>query len=213
MPEWLMLLLLSFAVSLDSFTAGFTFGLRQIKIPLRSIVYIGVVTALVFLTAMLVGERLAAIFSPGIADIIGGVLFIVIGIWVIFQFFRDHKTKNNKTEEKPFVFKWEIKSLGIVIQILKDANQADMDRSGHIGGMEAIILGTALSLDAFGAGVGAAIFGYTPVLTALFTASMASLFLWIGTKSGHFLAKWSWVDKIAFMPGIILIVLGFMKLT
>ncbi|MRG87669.1 sporulation membrane protein YtaF [Salinibacillus xinjiangensis] len=214
MVEWLTLFLLSFAVSLDSFTAGFTFGLRKITIPIKSLISIGCVTAIVFLVAMLIGERLAAIFSPHIADLIGGVLFIGIGLWVVYQFVRDHR-KNSETasDTNAFIFKWEIKSLGIVIQILKNPNRADMDSSGDIKGIEAIILGTALSLDAFGAGIGAAIFGFTPILTAAFTATMSSLFLFIGTKSGYFLSRWKWIDKIAFVPGLILIMLGVLKIS
>ncbi|MCP8617085.1 sporulation membrane protein YtaF [Salirhabdus salicampi] len=210
MVEYLMLLLLSFAISLDSFTAGFTFGLRKVRIPLKSIIYIGVVTALVFLTAMVMGEKLATFFTPHIADIIGGVLFVIIGAWVIYQVVRGEQDRRKR---EPVIVKWEIKSLGIIIQILRDPNSADVDRSGDIKGAEAFLLGAALSLDAFGAGVGAAIFGFHPMLTAFTTATMASIFLWFGTLFGKFFSKWSWVDKVAFFPGIILIFIGFMKLT
>jgi putative sporulation protein YtaF len=210
--EWLTLLLLSFAVSLDSFTAGFTFGLRKITISIRSILSIGIVTAIVFLIAMLIGEKLSGLFSESIADFIGGFLFIGIGLWVIYQFFKGHKTSKPRNE-KPYILKWEIKSLGIVIQILRDPDTADLDRSGDIRGMEAVVLGAALSLDAFGAGIGAAIFGFIPLITASIIAGMSCLFLWLGTKSGIILSKWSWIDRVTFLPGVILILLGFMKLT
>ncbi|GAA0484010.1 sporulation membrane protein YtaF [Salinibacillus aidingensis] len=211
MAEWLTLGLLSFAVSFDSFAAGFTFGLRKVRIPVKSLLYIGFVTAIVFTFAMLIGKQVVGLFSPAIADIIGGTLFIGIGIWVIYQFFRDQKEA--KSHSKVYLFKWEIKSLGIVIQILKDPNQADMDSSGDIKGLEAFVLGTALSLDAFGAGIGAAIFGFSPFLTAGCIAFMSSLFLFMGTKSGYVLSKWKWVEKFAFLPGVILILLGFFKLS
>ncbi|SET79007.1 putative sporulation protein YtaF [Salinibacillus kushneri] len=211
MAEWITLCLLSFAVSLDSFTAGFTFGLRKVRIPMKSLLYIGLVTAIVFSFAMFIGKQVVGLFSPAIADIIGGILFIGIGLWVIYQFFRDQS--DVKPNEKSFLFKWEIKSLGVVIQILKDPNRADIDSSGDIKGFEAFVLGTALSLDAFGAGIGAAIFGFSALFTASCIAVMSSLFLFIGTKSGYFLSKWNWVEKFAFLPGIILILLGFLKLS
>ena len=57
---------------------------------------------------------------------------------------------------KKLLFNWEIRSLGVVIHILKKPTRADFDRSGIITGLEALFLGVALSLDAFGAGIGAA---------------------------------------------------------
>ncbi|WP_159461986.1 sporulation membrane protein YtaF [Salirhabdus sp. Marseille-P4669] len=213
MGELVTLILFSFALSLDSFTAGFTFGLRKITISIKAVIAIGIVTGFVFLIALLIGKQLAHLFTERTGDIIGGSLFIVIGIWVIYQFFRERDKGNNESKSKSaVVLKWEIKSLGIVIQILKDPDSADFDHSGDIRGLEAILLGAALSIDAFGAGIAAAMLGFTPFLTALIMGTMSSLFLWIGTKSGSFLAKWSWVQNIAFIPGIILIVLGCWKL-
>ncbi len=212
MGEILTLTLLGFALSLDSFTAGFTFGLRKISISIRAIFTIGVVTASVFFLALLIGDYLSQYFSERMGDIVGGSLFIGIGLWVLYQFFREKKVEK-KNDMEPIVFKWEIKSLGIVIQILKDPDHADFDRSGDIRGWEAIILGTALSLDAFGAGIGAAMLGLVPLLTAFFVASMSSLFLWLGTKSGFLLASCHWVKNIAFIPGLILIILGCLKLS
>ena len=145
-------------------------------------------------------------------DIVGGSLFIGIGLWVLYQFFREKKVEK-KNDMEPIVFKWEIKSLGIVIQILKDPDHADFDRSGDIRGWEAIILGTALSLDAFGAGIGSAMLGLVPLLTAFFVASMSCLFLWLVTKRGFLLASCHWVKNIAFIPGLILIILGCLKLS
>ena len=40
---------------------------------------------------------------------------------------------------------------------------ADIDKSGVINGIEAVLLGFALSIDAFGAGIGAAILGFSPI--------------------------------------------------
>ncbi|MDI5788515.1 hypothetical protein PO124_09275 [Bacillus licheniformis] len=53
-----------------------------------------------------------------------------------------------------------MKSLGIVIHILRKPTSADIDKSGIITGIEAFLLGFALSIDAFGAGIGAAALGF-----------------------------------------------------
>ena len=58
------------------------------------------------------------------------------------------------------VFTLELRKLGVVIQILRSPSKADMDNSGSISTQEAMWLGIALSLDAFGAGLGAALLGF-----------------------------------------------------
>lgn len=66
---------------------------------------------------------------------------------------------------------------------------ADMDNSGSISSAEAFLLGTALSLDAFGAGIGAAMMGFPPVPTAFLIALMSALFLRLGMWIGFSCAK------------------------
>ncbi|MYL34154.1 sporulation membrane protein YtaF [Pontibacillus yanchengensis] len=213
MPDIMTLFLLAFAVSLDSFTVGFTYGMRKVGLSYRVIFIIAGVSALTFFVAMLIGKTIAVFLSPHLTEVIGGSILILIGFWVIYQFFKSNKTTQSNEQLTPYIFKLEIKSLGIVIQILKKPMSADIDRSGSINGIEALLLGIALSLDAFGAGIGAAMFGFTPFHTALIIAFMSSFFLWVGLKSGYWLSYWRWLDRLSFLPGVLLIVLGVMKMT
>ncbi|MCG3056169.1 manganese efflux pump, partial [Escherichia coli] len=103
------------------------------------------------------------LFSPAALDTIGGIIFVLLGMWILYQFFRPEEEETAKLEEK-IIFKVEIKSIGLVINILKKPTTADLDKSGSITGVEALILGIALSLDAFGAGIAAALLGYSPVI-------------------------------------------------
>jgi putative sporulation protein YtaF len=89
---------------------------------------------------------------------------------------------------------------------------ADIDKSGTITGVEAFLLGVALSLDAFGAGIGAALLGYSPVIMSILVACMSSLFVFVGIKSGNIFSKFAWMDKFSCLPGIILIIIGIWKL-
>ncbi len=162
---------------------------------------------------MMIGKAIAWFISPHITEILGGVILISIGAWVIYQFFKSDNKGESLEEKDPYILKLEIKSLGIVIQILRKPMTADIDQSGTINGIEALLLGLALSLDAFGAGVGAAMFGFEPLLTAAVIAFMSSSFLWVGLRSGFLLSYWSWLNRLSFLPGILLIVIGLMKMT
>ncbi|KGX89083.1 sporulation membrane protein YtaF [Pontibacillus litoralis] len=213
MSDVITLFLLAFAVSLDSFTVGFTYGLRKMGLSLQTIFVIAGISALSFFVSMMIGKAIAFFLTPQVTEWLGGSILILIGLWVIFQFFRSNKGSALEKEKESFLWKWEIQSLGIVIQILKKPMSADVDDSGSINGIEAVLLGLALSLDAFGAGVGAAMFGFPPIYTAVVIAFMSSSFLWIGLKSGYWLSYLRWINGLSFVPGILLIVLGLLKMT
>jgi len=212
MQEIMTLIILAFAVSLDSFTVGFTYGMRKMGLPFKAILVIACISATTFFISMMIGKAISWFISPHITEILGGVILISIGAWVIYQFFKSDN--HGPTEPKdPYILKLEIQSLGIVIQILRKPMTADIDKSGTINGIEALLLGLALSLDAFGAGVGAAMFGFEPLLTAGVIAFMSSSFLWVGLKSGFFLSCWGWLHRLSFLPGVLLILIGVMKMT
>lgn len=213
MVQLFSLLLLAFAVSLDSFSVGFTYGLRKMKIPLRSILIIACCSAVSLMTAVFIGHALEKLLSPAWTESIGGIILILLGAWVLFQFFRPDKDKDKDLlpHEKTIV-KLEIRSLGLVIHILKKPLSADFDRSGIITGIEALMLGAALSLDAFGAGIGAAMLGFSPFELALSVALMSSAFVYFGLKSGSFFADYQWVQRLTLLPGILLILIGIWKM-
>ena len=79
----------------------------------------------------------------------------------IISIFRSERKEEPKQEEK--VWKLEIASLGLVIQILRKPTVADFDKSGTISAGEALLLGIALSVDSFGAGIGASLLGMHPL--------------------------------------------------
>ena len=96
---YLSLILLAFTLSLDSCSVGLTYGLRSVRIPLRSIVIIGMCSAAVMLVSMGIGHMIAKVFSPVIATRIGGLVLIGIGIWVLYQFFEVRKRRTEARGE------------------------------------------------------------------------------------------------------------------
>jgi putative sporulation protein YtaF len=211
MVQWISLLLLAFALSLDSFSVGFTYGLRKMVMPFKSVLIIASCSAVSLLIAVSIGHGLSKILSPHITSSLGGIILMGLGVGVLYQFFRPEKDKDLQNHEKTIV-NFEIRSLGIVINILKKPMSADFDQSGTITGIEALMLGFALSLDAFGAGIGAAMLGFSPLNLALTVAVMSSLFVLMGIKSGTFFHRFSWIQKFTFLPGILLILIGIWKI-
>ncbi|MBP1989416.1 MntP/YtaF family protein [Paenibacillus eucommiae] len=106
----------------------------------------------------------------------------------------------------------ELKRFGLVIQILRTPSIADVDKSGYISASEATLLGVALSLDAFGAGIGAALIGFTPLLTASVIAFASGTFIAVGLRVGLRFAQRAWMRKLSVLPGCVLILMGILKL-
>ncbi|MFS0646771.1 sporulation membrane protein YtaF [Siminovitchia sp. 179-K 8D1 HS] len=206
--SFLSLLLLAVAISLDGLGTGFAYGLRKMGIPFKSIIIIALCTAFSLGCAMLFGQFIQSFLSPLAANRLGGIILIIIGSWIIFQFFRSEQAGAHDK----FEFNWEIKSIGIVIHILKKPTRADFDSSGTITGMEAIMLGAALSLDAFGVGIGAAMLGFHPLLLSGAAALSGVLFLNAGIALGKFFSHMKAMQKMTFFPGILLILIGILKM-
>lgn len=211
MTTWLPLILLTFAVSIDGYGVGLTYGIRKMKIPFKSIVVIACCSAFSMAAAMMIGQFISTIIAPEIAGKIGGIILIGVGVWVLYQFIRPKKRQNELLDEK-IILKFEIKSLGVVVNILQRPLTADFDNSGTINGVEAFVLGFALSLDAFGAGIGAAMIGFSPILLAFSVAIMCSLFIWAGLQSGKLFSNSAFVQRLTFFPGVLLILIGLWKL-
>lgn len=209
MAHLLSLLLIAVAISLDSFSTGLAYGLRNMRIPLKSIIIIALCSAMTLGLAMLFGQMIQTFLSPKFANRLGGFILIAIGCWIIYQFLRP--IKDEPLIHEKLLLNWEIKSLGVVIHILKKPTRADFDRSGTITGLEALMLGVALSLDAFGVGIGAAMLGYSPILLASATGIIGFIFLSSGLFVGRIFSHVNFIQRYAFMPGVLLIIIGILK--
>nr|WP_150959531.1 sporulation membrane protein YtaF [Aneurinibacillus sp. XH2] len=221
------LIILALAVSLDGFGVGITYGLRRIRIQAFSIIIIAICSGLTILLSMQIGGLLSRLFSPSAASALGAFILIGIGIWSLYQMLskKDESNENSdsgKPEHEPAVsssahvnkaiVRIELKRLGLVIQILKTPSAADLDRSGGISPSEAALLGLALSLDAFGAGIGAALLGYNPYVTSAVIAISSGLFIAAGLYAGLRFAGFGWMRKLSLLPGCFLIMMGISKL-
>ncbi|MCM3783185.1 sporulation membrane protein YtaF [Neobacillus mesonae] len=223
--------MLAFALSLDGFGIGITYGLRKMKIPWLSIVIISVCSGLVIGLSMQLGVLLSHVVSPVIASYIGAAILIGMGGWSLLQSLKssgqdeppveqrpagrdasDEDEQHIMKESKKTVFFLEFQKWGIVIQILKKPSAADMDDSGSISGYEAMWLGIALSLDAFGAGLGAALLGLPPLLTSVMIALFSGMFLVLGLRAGFRFAGAAWVRSLTALPAVMLIIMGLLKL-
>ena len=195
------LFLLVIAVSLDGFGVGITYGMRKIMVPFNALLIIMCCSGIIVLAAMTIGSVLSSLITPDAAAIIGGSILIMIGLFSLFNCFRPER--DNPADES---------SQNFLTAVLSTPDKADLDQSGTITAHEALLLGAALALDAFGAGIGASMLGYAPILTAFLIAFMSGLFLFCGIRLGILLSKTKKLQKMTFLPSLLLIALGIFNI-
>lgn len=183
--------------------------MRKVHVPFVALGVIMLCSGLIVLLSMTIGNMLSAIISPNIAKIIGGGILILIGLFALFNILRSHDdldysatVKVNKPKPHFQTFK----------TVLTRPVKADLDRSGNISINEALLLGIALALDAFGAGLGASMLGYSPLLTTCLIALMSGLFVYSGIQVGLLLSKNKQLQRMTFVPPILLIALGLINI-
>ena len=182
-------------------------------LPLKSVLIIATCSAISLMIAMSIGHGLEKVLSPGITASLGGFILIALGAWVLYQFFRPEKEKDSDLlEHEKIIVNFEIRSLGIAINILKKPMSADFDRSGTITGIEALMLGFALSIDAFAAGIGAVMLGFSPIYLAVSCSDNEFFICSFRNKKRAFFHRFNWIQKFTFLPGILLIIIGIWKL-
>ncbi|MBU5267063.1 sporulation membrane protein YtaF [Virgibacillus proomii] len=197
------LILLVIAVSLDSFGVGIIYGMRNIRVPLNALVIIMLCSGVIVLASMTIGNLLLTMLTPDTASLLGGSILIILGSFALYNSLfpraaSSDKKKNNKQN--------------ILTAVLNTPDKADLDCSGTISSGEAILLGSALALDAFGAGIGASMLGYGPIVTAVLTACMSGIFLFCGLTIGRLLTKSKQMQRMKFLPPVLLILLGVVSL-
>jgi putative sporulation protein YtaF len=206
-----LILLISLALSLDSFSAGFTYGLRKIKVTIGSFFVLFLSSFVILYTAVGLGGLISHYISPDFSRVIGSCILIILGSWMVLQSSKEVEISKS-IDSNPSLLKLEIKSIGIVIQILKSPTDADLDKSGRISPLEALLLGIALSLDSFAAGISISALGYNQLLTSLLISAISLCGLGLGLSVGRYLSSISWLNKLTILPGLILILIGFYKI-
>lgn len=201
------LLFLIVAVSLDGFGVGMAYGMQKIRMPLAPLFIIMCCSGVIVLLSMTLGSLLTRFISPAVTEKLGAVILIGIGLFALTNIIRQQRGKSNPEPKKE-----SGKKQNLLQSVLESPGKADLDQSGSISAKEALLLGTALAMDAFGAGLGAAIIGYPPFLTAGLIAFMSGTFVFCGMRVGWLLSKSRHMHKMGLLPPLLLMALGIFNL-
>lgn len=206
MVPFLSVFMLGMAVSFDGFGVGFAYGLRRLHIPFVSLLIICLSSSLSVFFSMQAGSFATRLFNPRVASLLGGIMLLGVGFLIIRQALRgtcgtapDVQTPGNK-------------GFSLLSCVLREPSLADFDSSGAITGKEAVVLGVALAMDAFGAGFGAAMMGFAPLTTAACVGIAKFLLLAGGLFLGRRYSRSSLGEQASVFSGMVLVVIGIAHL-
>ncbi len=203
--------LLLLAVSIDGFSAGFSFGLRKLVVPLYSLLIICLLSSLAAACSMLIGSRVALLIPASFLSSVGGAVLIILGAYIALSDFRQGR-QAPLTEQQAVASENSGHSLHILAVISKCPDKADLDCSGKLGAREAALLGLVLSADVFGAGVGVSLIGQPMLLTALAAGATQFLLILLGAKCGRLVSGLFSLRVTSWWAGFILIFVGLVNM-
>jgi putative sporulation protein YtaF len=207
------LLILALALSVDAFGIGLTLGVRGIRISNGAKVIISCQAISITFLALVLGDILRKLLPYVLSKYLGTLLLIFLGVWIIFQSKKKQKPRTKKLSSSANLCIF-IKNLGITIQIIRTPQTCDLDKSETIDTLEALYLGFALSIDAFGAVTGAGIIGGFTRLLPFTVALLQILLLALGMHTGKLIKSLYCIDESlwTFASGILLIAIGLIYL-
>ncbi len=198
---------LSLAISIDTFVAGFGYGLSNIKVPLRSAVFIVFINTIILGISVLLGHLLGGIISTDFAKWFSFGLLLAIGI---FKFFSElFKLWLNKKVDKHLDIK--MFHFHLILNVMADSNSADIDKNKILTVPEAVSIALVLSIDQIGVGLSHGVsnlYPYILVIFNIFSCFCASL---LGTKLGKKISSHIKIN-LSWLSGLILIILAVVKL-
>ena len=199
----LILSALSFSLSsnLDNAVIGIAYGIKKVRIGIIANIIIAIVTSIGTFLSMLVGKYISKFLTHSVANGLGAVVIIILGIYFIIQSIIK-LIKNTKAKQL---------ALKNVADMIEYAQKSDLDNSGDIDMKEALIVALGLTLNNLGTGVAASMTGVSIQLTVIFTFILSILAIIFGGVLGnHVLGEF--LGKYApLFSGILLIILGIIE--
>lgn len=212
------MIILALALSIDAFGIGISYGVRKIDFKVLSLAIISFIAFLFSSVSIWFGNIIASFFSEKITSFISILILVILGLFIIKKGLEKNEniepisipTINNEHKN---LYSFFIKSLGITINVIKTPSICDINHSLKIDPKEALYLGIALSLDCIGTSIAVSSFEKNTFLFPVFIVIFQLTFLLLGTFLGKkTIIKVLDESKISIISGLILIIIGFLRL-
>ncbi|MED1203625.1 sporulation membrane protein YtaF [Heyndrickxia acidicola] len=192
----LLMIAIGVASNLDNAGVGVAYGIKKIKVPFVANSIIAFIGFLFALLGGLFGNWVSIWLSPFVCNIIGMIVLVTIGVWVLSQPYIEKRVKHRPSNRN------------LLLQILQNPEDADLDGSKSVGLLESLLLGVALSINNLAGGFDTGIthlnIWITSLISGVFSYVCVGVCAYLGSRvSGERLGR-----QASFIAGIILILVG-----
>jgi putative sporulation protein YtaF len=150
-------------------------------IPIASNFIIALISGAGTLLSMLAGTSLYRMLKPELATVVGGLVMIGIGVWVIIQGTRQlHRATFNEQPPTGPTDLSRYATLRKILTVFDDPFIVDPQCSGNVNARASILLGLGLTLNNLVNGVAAGMMGLSLSLVTFFTVLFSILAIWLG---------------------------------
>lgn len=203
------LLLFLVAVSLDSLTAGFSYGTGRVHIKALSLLLLACVPALFVTAAGGLGEIVGSLLPSGVLPFLSFFLLAAIGIAKLLE----SLIRSIARKYPSLMGNWgcQIKQINIIFTVYLSPEEANRTDLQVLSAKEALLLSLALSLDSVLVGM-AFPAADIPRLTLFCSAAFFNLLLFItGCILGRLLTRMLRID-LSWLSGLCLLLLALRAL-
>lgn len=203
------LLFFLLAVTLDSLTAGLTYGTRKVHIQPLSYLILICIPALFITAANQIGTLLACLLPPQVLPWISFLLLFLLGISRIMESLIRRLAAKHPSLTRNRGCK--IKQINIIFTIYLSPEYANGDDLQILSAKEALLLSLALSLDSILVGMAFTTEAVSWVFLFLWAVLFNLLFFLVGYLAGHVLCHLFHVD-LSWLSGLLLLLLALQAL-
>ena len=142
--------LLVFALGVDALICSFSYGVNRIRIPLKSLMVINLITLLLLTLGVVLASVIGEFLPPAFVYTLSFLILFILGLSKIFEgtikgIIKRHEGRHN--------FSFSMFNLGFVLQVYAQYELADSDDSKVLSIKEAIPLAFALGFDGLSVGL------------------------------------------------------------
>lgn len=190
---WLTIPLLAFAASLDCLIIGFNYGVKGVRIGWFSNGFIALVCFAGTFLSMLAGRMLGCVLQSGWAEITGGLLFAILGLWMLWGALKPRPGTARK-------------------QYSENPEMVDKDSSKVIELRESLLIGLLLCLNNIGIGVGGGMAGIPVLATPALCAVLSFALIGLGCAVGRRIESPRLSRTLELISAILILLLGLKSL-
>lgn len=199
--------LLVFALGVDALVCSFSYGVNKIRIPLKSMVVINVITLLLLALGIIIARFLGEFLPPVFVYVLSFLILFVLGLSKIFEGAIKGIIRRNEGSRK---FNFSMFNLGFVLQVYAQYELADSDESKELSVTEAIPLAFAVGFDGLSVGLSVGLMQLNVGLLLIMSFVVGIICVAVGDYLGRKMSRKLTFD-FSIISGVILILIGILN--